>query len=498
MSLYKEFVRDNIMVLGGNILIYARGIILLPLVIKFFGVSSYGVYSLFVSYVSIAYGISSLGVGFQYQRSMPSAATTLERRQLFYPQLLFRTGVLALLGVGFLFAHKDIDTLLLKTDEEYSQFAVIAMLASMLLFAQTTDYFRYTGRMKYFTLGTVANPYLLIVSVVLGVLLFDQTSLDYLLYSNSIAMLVACAPLTFIVMREIRFRASFYKLPQLIDDIKLGFPITLSVFLDFLMAGSDRFVIAYFLSATAVGFYAPVYTIAFFVVLIPKVLGVVLPPLLSRAVDSGQHNAANILVNKGTKMFLFFIIPYVVAMGVLAKPILALLANDEIASSVSHLVPIIGVGVIFYGLNIIFSHGVAFIKLQTKWILYSNAVAGFLSVSLNIVFMSLFNDLLVPAVVTSASFLVSYILLWNRIHRLINIRFDCQFIMKVFSASVIMAVMITAISMMDFDNLTTVAVSLPVALAAYAASIYAFKAVGDSEIKYIQKYLREFGGPSTQ
>lgn len=494
MSLYKDFVKDNVLVLGGNILVYAKGIILLPLIIKYFGVPSYGAYSLFASYVSIVYGISSLGVGFRFQRYMPSASTPEERRGLFYPQFLFRAATLAVLGTGFLVSQEAIDSLFLKTEVEYSAVAVLIMLVSMLLFAQSTDYFRYTARMKYFVMGTSSNPYLLIGSLLLGVLIFKQSSLDFLLYSSSGAMLVACLPLVVMIGREIGLSFSFYKPSQLVSDMKLGFPITLSVFLDFLMAGSDRFVIAYFLSATAVGFYAPAYTLASLIIVFPKVLGVVLPPLLSKAVDTGQHDVADVLVRKATNLFLLFIVPYIAAMLVLARPILALLANEEIASSVSYLTPIIGVGFIFYGLNIIFAHNVAFTKLQTKWILYSNTAAGILSVSLNVLFMSFFKDLLIPALTSVASFVFAYFFLWKGIRRIVKVKFDWPIIGKVLMASLLMSLVVYSVTTMNLGAFATVLVAVPTGLIAYAVLVFAFRILSDSEIRYAKEYLRELRG----
>lgn len=85
----KVFIKDNIIVLIGQMLVYAQGIILMPIIIKSAGATVYGGYILITMIVSFLFGISSLGVGFKCRRYLPSAMDIESRRKLFYPQLFF-------------------------------------------------------------------------------------------------------------------------------------------------------------------------------------------------------------------------------------------------------------------------------------------------------------------------------------------------------------------------------------------------------------------------
>ena len=86
----KSFVKNNLFLIAGNILVYAKGIILLPILIKNIGASPYGGYVLLMTGMGFISGVSTLGVGFRFKRFMPSTEGTIEKRNLFYPQFFFQ------------------------------------------------------------------------------------------------------------------------------------------------------------------------------------------------------------------------------------------------------------------------------------------------------------------------------------------------------------------------------------------------------------------------
>ena len=89
-SYRRSFIKDNAIVIVGHLLVYMKGIILMPIIIKTVGVTIYGGFVLLSSVFGIVFGISSFGAGFKVRRFLPSAVGTQARRDLFYPQFLFR------------------------------------------------------------------------------------------------------------------------------------------------------------------------------------------------------------------------------------------------------------------------------------------------------------------------------------------------------------------------------------------------------------------------
>ena len=92
-------------------------------------------------------------------------------------------------------------------------------------------------------------------------------------------------------MKEIGFVFITYNRKNLIKDIKLGFPLVLAYIVDVILYSSDRYVIAYFMTVTAVGYYNPGYALGGFIALFPKAFGMVLPQFISKSVDQGKRGS---------------------------------------------------------------------------------------------------------------------------------------------------------------------------------------------------------------
>lgn len=143
---YRSFIKDNAVVIGGHILIYMRGFILMPLIIKTVGVTVYGGYILLTATIGIAFGISSLGVGITAKRFLPSAKSMVERRRLFYPQFLFNIFTVLLFSSLFFLLKDQLNRRLFNNEIIFSIWVVPLYLFLYLLYSQSTDYFRYTLR----------------------------------------------------------------------------------------------------------------------------------------------------------------------------------------------------------------------------------------------------------------------------------------------------------------------------------------------------------------
>ncbi len=109
MNNYDSFIKNNLVVLSGQLLFYVQGVILMPIIIKTIGVKVYGGYGLLISIVGFAMAISSLGVGFRRSRFLPSARDSDECQALFYPPFYFQLASLMLLSLGLILAYPALD-----------------------------------------------------------------------------------------------------------------------------------------------------------------------------------------------------------------------------------------------------------------------------------------------------------------------------------------------------------------------------------------------------
>jgi len=435
MPAYKSYIKDNILVLSGHTLIYFKGIILLPILIKSVGVTVYGGYTLVITTLGLLFGISSFGAGFRCKRFLPSSEGKNARQLLFYPQFFFQIAVIIGLSLLSLFFNPLIERHL--HDIKLAIWLVPLYLLSMTIWSQTTDYFRYTNRMAYFNCSTVVHPYAFIVVVLLILSLNQNLTVNLLLASELIVMFIISIPLSIKMLGEIGLQPFLYKIGELIEDLKLGFPLVLSYLVNFILSGSDRYLIAAFISVTAVGYYNPAYTLGSFIIFFPMVSGVVLPPLLSKAVDNGREDEAQTMLNYTMKGFLLVSIPFVAGSYILSEPLLIMFANGEVASNASLVTPIVAIGILFYGLTVILNN-IFFVRMKTKAMFKVSATAAILNVLLNLIFLYFLRNVVVAAVTTMMSYFTVFLYAQRVANSLWKINWNYKTIMKAVVASITM------------------------------------------------------------
>lgn len=442
-SYSKSFIKDNAVVLSGHILIYLKGIILLPILIKSVGVTVYGGYTLVIATLGFLFGISSFGAGFRCKRFLPSSVEKSVRQLLFYPQFLFQVAGIIGLSLLALSFNPLIERHL--HDFRLAIWLVPLYLLAMTIWSQSTDYFRYTNRMAYFNYSTVVHAYAFIGAVLLILSLKLKLTVNLLLASEVMVMFFISIPLSIKMLGEIGLRPCFYKIRQLAEDLKLGFPLVLSYLVDFILSGSDRYLIAVFISITAVGYYNPAYTLGSLIMFFPRVSGVVLPPLLSRAVDNGREDEARKMFDYTLKGFLLIAIPFVAGSYVLSEPLLTLFANAEVASNAVLVTPIVAIGALFYGLTTILNN-IFFVQMKTKVMFKISAAAAILNVLLNLIFLYYFRNVAVAAVTTMVSYFAVFIFAYKIVKKDWPVDFHPVVIIKSVIASLFMVALLFWVS----------------------------------------------------
>jgi O-antigen/teichoic acid export membrane protein len=466
-SHYHKYMNDQLALLLAQVLVYARGVILLPILIRTAGVSVYGSYVLMMSAASFVFATSSLGVGFRFQRFIPSAGTPEERSALFYPQFMFQLTMVLVLGALLIVFEWLINDTLLKDAGSVSGWAVAMQVVCLFLFTQGTDYFRYTHRVRLFAFATGLSPYLSLMLIGGVLLLSVPASVNLLLVLTATAMLIVALPLIVGTVREIGVRLVLPTFNQIVQDVRLGLPLVLTYVLDFVLSASDRFLLAYFLSAQAVGYYAPAYTLASIVLMVPKAIGVALPPMLSRLVDAKQGEEAAKLTGTALRFYLLLAIPFVAGCAMLGTDLLTLLANADVAARAGYVPGILALGMLFYGLNLILSSSVAFVTLHTADVVVANVIAGAASVILNVILIPVVRDITAPAVVAVCSFLLSYLFLFRRLQPLMDVRIPFPFVMRAVLASAVMACVLIGLKAIIASHGLIIVIGIPVAVVVY-------------------------------
>jgi O-antigen/teichoic acid export membrane protein len=485
---YKSFISHNLIVILGAAFINLKGVILMPIIIKSGGVTIYGGFMLLVSILGITYGVSSLGAGFRAKRYLPSVRTADERSNLFYPQFYFHFIMIGILSLLLVLLKNPLNSVLLKNEVTYSIWVIPAYLLSFFLYSQGSDYFRYTSRIHYMTIAILCYPYLHIAFILIYLNLYGSIGIDALILSSALSALLIAVPSFRMVFRENGVKLRYYKRAGLISDIRLGFPLILGFMVDFILAGSDRYLIAIYLSVTDVGYYVPGYVLGSLIIFLPKAMGTVLPQLLTRAVDGGNEGEARTMLNYAVKLFLLLAIPFAFGCLAVSKPVLTLLANQEVAQKAFWIAPIVAVGAIFYGLSLILSNAL-FVKLRTKAIFKMNLLAAIVNLAANAIFIFIFRSLIVAAITTLLSYLIALIYAYRIVSADWPINLGMGTIIKSVAASAVMLAIISAFKT-QLVNLPAGALSAVVVglgILVYSLCILGFRTFSSKELLFLRK-----------
>jgi O-antigen/teichoic acid export membrane protein len=488
MSENSLFIKGNVSTIGTHILIALQGVLLIPVIIKTSGVELYGNYVLLVSMLGFIFGISSFGVSFRCYRFLPSAINKQVKQTLFLPQFSFHLLSITLLSLFLIAIFPWLDNQLFRGGAEFSLWIIVPYLLFYFLYFQITSYFRYTNKLIFFNYATLTQSYLFIMIVLSWYWVYENIDINLLLVSSSLALLLVTIPLIYQLKKQIDFKLQVYSLQKLMQDIKLGLPLTLNYIVDTIVNIGDRYVIAFFLGATAVGYYNPAYVIGSLIILFAKVSGVVLPALMSKLVDKGDENKAQKMINYTIKGYLLLAIPFVVGCVVFSKPLLFVYTNADISNNSYLIMPIIALGSIFYGLNIILSN-VLFVRMKTVLMFRANALVVIVNLVLNLVFLYYFKNIIVAAITTLVSYMVAFLYVIPKVNRQWVINFEIKAIIKSILASLLMGVLIHWYSLIfneSMNDIGTILLGILLGLIVYGVMIFVFKVFSKTELRLLK------------
>ena len=485
---YVTFIKDNSIALCGAALIRLQGFIFIYLIIKTVGVTIYGEFILMTSLLGIVFGISSFGVGFKTKRFLPSVKSIRKRRDLFYPQFYFNMVSLLSISLLFVLFEKQINIYFFKNEIKFSIWIIPLYLILYFFYSQGSDYFRYTSRIFYSRLAAVSYCYSNIALISLSLYIYRGITLNLLLMSSIFASFLIAVPCFWIIFSEIGLKFSFYNIKRLTADIKLGFPLVLSFIVDFILAGSDRYFIAFFMTISDVGYYNPGYVLGSLIIFIPKSMSTALPQLMSKVVDGDKEYESQKMLNYSLKIFLLLAIPFIFGSILFGKPILTLLANSDVAENAYLVTPIVALGTLFYGLNIILSN-ILFVRMKTFAMFKMNLFASLFNLLANFILFYFFRNIIIAAITT----FISYFIIFIYIKKIIKkeawpVDFQPVVIIKSVTASLLMVLTLFGIStkLGDIGSVGTLTFELILGIVVYFVVLFALRTFSKKELQFVK------------
>ncbi len=440
-----SFYKNSLYTLLSHIFVVAQPIVLVPLLINLSSPELYAEYILLLSFFGIVSGISSLGFDVSYKRGYPTLQVSQDihsRQDLFFTQFwfhLFCSLVFSILCFFCIFLM--VGSYVTFTYEEI--WIVPTYIFANTFFNQFVSYARYSNRLGFHNLLLAINPVLFISFVLYFSSVFEIT-LFSLFILHSLNLLVLGFIASFFVLNDLGYKFRFPNFQKIRLELIIGFPFLLTYIVETLIISSDRYLIAFIIDVKSVSYYVPAYILGSLPILIARVLGVVLPQILSLCVDKNFNELGRDLTKQSKIYFLALAIPYFLGSIIIGKEVLSIYTNPEIAEQ-GHLVfSIISLSSIFFGLFIIHSN-ILFVRLKTKDLFRVNLWMFLINFIFNFILLFLFRDIVYAALVTLISYIVGHVLLNKLIFKdVLFLKISTQDIIKILLCS-LMAILLLAV-----------------------------------------------------
>ena len=455
-------------------------LILLPILTKNLAIADYGTWALIMVTISLLPLLATLGLPSALIRFLAAATDKREIREAFYSMgfiVLLTSAIIS--GLLFLFVPQIAASLFQNNT------AIALLLIPNILIACLTvyvlQYFVTFQQIKRYSVLTFFNAYLNTVLVAYFVL--SGHGLEGAVIALLIQQLVVLAVIMYLIVAQIGFAIPKFK--HVKQHLAFGLPLVPGSLASWVVNSSDRYLIALFLGAAAVGYYSPGYNLGYMLYVVSAPLATLLPPVLSKHYDENNIADVRTILTYSLKWYAGIALPCVFALSVLSKPLLLVLTTQQIAANGYLVTPFVAAGTALAGAYTVLVIAIALKKktavIGTIWML--SAVLNFGSNLVLIPYLGLVG----AALTTFLAFLLAFVL--TALYSFRQFKFDVNggFIVKSVCGSSIIALFLL---LWNPSGVLSIVLSIALAAVIYLAILLTLRGLTIQEIKLIYGIYR--------
>jgi len=215
--------------------------------------------------------------------------------------------------------------------------------------------------------------------------------------------------LIFGVLNEIGWGKIKVNWQQFYLNTKKGIPLLGEFLFDFLYNMTDRYLILFFFTISAVGEYQIVMQISSLLLLFPKLLGTVLTPQLSRLFDKAKYSEAYALVDKCIDLHFLLTLPFIIGAMFMGPTLINLISATKLSIAQGWSIVLLPIGMSFYGLYLIICH-IAFVTGHNGSVQAVNIYALLVKLGFSVFLLSMFNYIDILGLVVCVSSILTFYL----------------------------------------------------------------------------------------
>jgi O-antigen/teichoic acid export membrane protein len=483
---YQKFTQDVFIIGIASVLTASSGIVLLPLISKTLGAGDYGIWVQVNVTINLVMSFVGLGLPFAMTRFLAAEKNKKEIQEGFYSIFSFTfLATLIISSLIIIFSNYIAKVF-------FDGATVVVIITGFIILAWSLDLvcltlFRTFRQMRKYVLFITVDIFSQIG--IIAYLLLNGYGLSSILLSVLAIRLAIFFALFFLTKSQIGIKMPRFS--RIKEYLNFGLPTVPSSMAAWIASSSDRYVIGYFLGAASVGVYSAGYVIGAIPHMIAIALGFVLTPTLSKLYDENRMDKVKTHLSYSVKYLLAIAIPFVFGAAILAKPVLSVFSNSQIATEGYFVMPLVALGTLFMATYVPIAHILILVK-KTKvigfiWILCSSVNLG-----LNILIVPRLG-ILGAALTTLIAYLLALIMGSYYSFKEFKFDIDWRFIIKSLFASAIMALVVWV--MHSQSNLNTI-ITVLVGVAVYGVAIFLLRGFAKEEISFFRELVRRRGPPA--
>jgi len=471
----ESYLRSVRVLVASELILRARGLILIPILTKHFGAANYGIWSQVTVIVSLVSPLIALGLDSAVLRFFPGRPAA-DVAKGFWSVIVYLLLAAIPVGVVLWLGSEWIARVFFGAAENAPFVSVcgIALVVALLL-NQCRNLFRAIGSAVGFAVMSLVQG---LSAVVLGTIVAAVHGTVWALVCATVAADAALLVVAlFAIVRRIGVAAPDWR--RLGTYVRYGLPLVPAGYAVWTLNSSDRLFIAHYRTLGDIGVYSVVYSLGYMIIsLIANPLWVMYPASAAEAFNRHDVGQLRSLFDGVVRAMLGFLIPAVVALGVLARPLLALMTNAEFVSG-APLVPVIAAAYVIFMLSSFFEVNLGLVDKQV-WCSINVTIGMCVNVALNFFAVPRFG-IAGAAVTTLIGFAVHCTLSVMVGIRALPMPFDFRFLSKVLAASALMGAAMIFIP--TAGSAWLIGPPVLVGAGVYASIMLALRAVTPSELR---------------
>jgi O-antigen/teichoic acid export membrane protein len=484
MEIYKKFTKDVGLVAISKFVKKLKPIIFLPIITKSLGASDYGVYTTLIITITFLMSFSSFGLNFSIVR-MLSSEKNKEKVRKTISSILFITILVSLtLAILLSLGSEYLADTVFGSPESVNVIAsgifLLVIHAVLKIFSGTV---RMKGKMGLFSSFKLLRVFAPIILATIFIL--QGFGLIYVIYAHLLIEGILALLGVVIIIRLVGLSKPNFSILR--PYLSFGVPLTLNSLSSNILHLGDRYIIALFLSASAVGVYAVAYALGDLVLMLLSPITLALLRPLSKSYDEGKQQQVKTYLNYSLRYFLLFALPIAVGISLLSTAAVRSLATKEFVDDVFIITSLVSLANIAYGLYIISARTLLLVK-KTKLmasLLFSFAVSN--------IFLNLLLIPLIGIVGAALSTLVCYFSLLTItliFSRKSGIRLSIEkiYVLKLIFAALLMGLVVYCMTPRGWFPIAFTALT---GAAVYFILLFVFKAFRTNELSFFKSFLNK-------